>query len=726
MSTAEQPLYLTIDQGGHASRALVFDRRGMPVAQATREIGVRRYGRERVEYEPAALLGSVREAVADALGQLGPQREAVRAAGLATQRSNVVCWDLATGEALSPVISWQDRRAAGWLARLRDEAGRIRRITGLPLSPHYGANKLRWCCRNLAAVRAAQRRGRLALGPMASYLLFHLLKERPFVVDPVHAARTLLWDLEAGDWSDTLLGLFGLPRGALPAPRPCRHAFGSLAIAGTDIPLVVVTGDQSAALYAHGPPSADRLFVTAGTGAFVQRVTGAERPPDGRLLTGLVFDDGRRPSFAVEGTVNGAGSALDWLAGRRPGGGAIADIGRWLDEVTEPPLFLNGVSGLGTPFLRAKAPLRFIGRGDAAARAVAVVESIIFLLQANIEAMGRARDIHLGGGLARLDGLCQRLADLSGLAVSRCRADETTAQGLAFLLGARPGEGRHDRFDPRHNDGLARRHARWREALERALDQGTASRRETTPAPGLVAHRGYAGRYPENTLPAVEAALRAGVRHVEVDLQLTADGVPVLLHDATLDRTAGRPGRITELTSAALGDARAGERDRLGSRFADTPVPRLADLVRLLADWPEARVFLELKQESLDAFGQDAVVGAVMGALAPPVERFIPISFNAEAVRLARRRGAPAIGWVLHRYGEEERRLAEALRPDFLFCNYRKLPPGGALWRGGWRWVLYEVTDPATALLLAGRGADLVETMTLDAYAGPPWSLRIA
>ncbi|MGF1546037.1 MAG: glycerophosphodiester phosphodiesterase family protein, partial [Thiotrichales bacterium] len=52
----------------------------------------------------------------------------------------------------------------------------------------------------------------------------------------------------------------------------------------------------------------------------------------------------------------------------------------------------------------------------------------------------------------------------------------------------------------------------------------------------LVAHRGYALRYPENTLPAIEAALAAGARYVEIDVQLSADQVPVLFHDRSLMR----------------------------------------------------------------------------------------------------------------------------------------------------------------------------------------------
>jgi glycerol kinase len=485
-------LYLAIDQGGHASRALVCDGDGVIVTQAVREITAK-IASDRFEYDANALLRSVREVIGEALRLLGPRRDQVAAAGLATQRSNVVCWDRLTGAALSPIIGWQDRRAFRWLSRLRPFEGTARRITGLPLSAHYGANKLRWCLRNLPAVRAAHRDGQLAWGPMASYLAFHLLggnseaetgRNRPVVVDPVHAARTALWDLDAGVWSQSMLDLFGLPRDALPDVAPCRHAFGSLQCGDRTIPLTIMTGDQSAALYAHGRPRTDWLYLTAGTGAFVQRVTGPRRPRAAQLLDSIVFHDGRRPTFALEGTVNGAGSALDWLAARHRQPFKPDDVVQWLDTITDPPLFLNGVAGLGTPFLVADAPIRFIGHGDVPAQAVAVIESIVFLIQTNIERMvrgrPRVRGIHIGGGLGRFDGLCQRLADISGLAVHRCRTTETTARGLARLMAVEPGTRyttariaprEHDRFDPGHNVPLRRRYVRWKAEMKAALNR---------------------------------------------------------------------------------------------------------------------------------------------------------------------------------------------------------------------------------------------------------------
>jgi len=239
--------------------------------------------------------------------------------------------------------------------------------------------------------------------------------------------------------------------------------------------------------------------------------------------------------------------------------------------------------------------------------------------------------------------------------------------------------------------------------------------------PRLIAHRGYAARYPENTLLAVDAALRAGACFVEVDVQLAADGIPVLIHDAKLWRTADVRGSVLEMAAAELEQIGVGEPRRFGDVYPEARVPTLAALVGLLRDWPGAAAFIEIKEESLERFGTEAVVSSVMEVLEPVSERCIPISFDPAAVGYARDLGASAVGWVIGTWGDAAHATALDLAPQYLFCNYRKIPePPGALWRGPWQWALYEVTDPALALALARRGADLIETMAIGEMLEDP------
>jgi glycerol kinase len=462
-------LVMALDQGSHASRAILFDATGRQVTQAQVPVATQREGTDRVEQDPEELVRSLRTALEDACAQCPGVR--ILAAGLATQRSTVVAWSRSTGRALTAAISWQDRRNAAWLQRLAPAAERIRAVTGLPLSPHYGASKLRWCLDHLPAVRRAAAAGDLAFGPLSSYLVARLTVERTCGVDPANASRTLLFDAATLQWSPDMLRLFDLEAAQLPACVPTRHGFGHVECPGTLVPLTACTGDQSAAVFALGTPDAHSALVNVGTGAFVQRIAPPDAPwPDG-LLRGVVCADTDGVLTSHEGTVNGAGSALEWL-GERVAidlDRGLANLAAHASPIADLPLFMNGVGGLGAPFWRPDFPCEFVGDGDPPARLAAIIESIVFLLGVSLGRLERSaalRRIRISGGLARNDYLCRCLASLSGLPVERPAAVEATARGVAYLAAGKPDSWRdvpiEQTFTPVHSAMLASRYARWR------------------------------------------------------------------------------------------------------------------------------------------------------------------------------------------------------------------------------------------------------------------------
>jgi glycerophosphoryl diester phosphodiesterase len=234
----------------------------------------------------------------------------------------------------------------------------------------------------------------------------------------------------------------------------------------------------------------------------------------------------------------------------------------------------------------------------------------------------------------------------------------------------------------------------------------------TTGMPTFVAHRGYAAHWPENTLPALDAAVEAGARWVEVDVQLCADGVPVLMHDAELDRVAGRPWSVLGLSAAALAAIPVGEPARFGDRFAEVRAPTLAEFAAWLAGHPELRAFVEFKLESIERFGRNAVVDACLQAMAPVQDRWVPISNDWESLALAADLRAGPLGWVVRGFDAAVAARARELPARWLFCNHTRLPPG-ALPAGPWEWVVYEVADPVLGLELIERGARWLETKAI-------------
>jgi glycerol kinase len=464
-----KPFYLAIDQGGLSSRAVLFDNNGGVVDRAQFEVPTQRRGPEVVEHDAEDLLRSVQNATRSVIDRSpGP----IKSTGLATQRASVVCWDRDTGLPLSPVISWQDRRNADWMAQLHLDEANIRRRTGLIFSPHYGAGKLRWCLDNLPAVKRAAKRGSLAMGPLASFLCARLLDGQPFVTDPANASRTLLWNYLDGDWDPELLGIFDISPEMLPEVCESTAHFGNLW--DTGIALTACTGDQSAVPFAWSEPDPETVFINAGTGAFVQR----KLPGDPEHLPGLpcsvlLYREGKM-HYAVEGTVNGAGSALAWLSGKT--GTPIKNL---IDagNVAEPPLFLNGISGLGSPYWRPDFQTRFVGRGGPESKALAVLESIVFLIAVNLDVMHQAlprpHHIVLTGGLSEIAQLCQLLANITRLSVYRPPFVEATARGVARLaMGSQkswPAREPHMIFEPDNNVALDHRFDKWKSLMQEAI-----------------------------------------------------------------------------------------------------------------------------------------------------------------------------------------------------------------------------------------------------------------
>lgn len=467
-------LYLCIDQGGHASRTIIYNRDGEIVTSAFCNIKTEHPAKYFVEHNANELIESIKKSLKQVIENLGEKKHQIVSAGIATQRSNIVCWDKKTGKALSPIISWQDRRNNEWLQQFNDKNEYIHKKTGLFLSPHYGASKLRWCIDHIPEVKEALNNDTLVFGPMASFIAFQLTKEKLLLADPVNASRTQLWNLKNHHWDDELLELFGIPLSALPHCVPSIHYYGTIELDEINIPLRLVTGDQSAAMYAYGHLQPDTAYINTGTGAFLSRSSGPLALYSRRLLTSLIFRDSElrgdsQNHFVLEGTVNGAGSALEWLGNQYNNTNIFEHLSDWLNNIEAPPLFLNGVSGLAAPFWQPNFISKFNREANINEKAVAIVESIVFLLIACLDEMSKLssppEQIQITGGMASQDGLNQRLADLSGLPVYRPTECEATARGTAFLLAEQPNHWPEQDagiwFKPEENTHLKNRYTEW-------------------------------------------------------------------------------------------------------------------------------------------------------------------------------------------------------------------------------------------------------------------------
>ncbi|RCN58252.1 glycerophosphodiester phosphodiesterase family protein [Acidiferrobacter thiooxydans] len=232
----------------------------------------------------------------------------------------------------------------------------------------------------------------------------------------------------------------------------------------------------------------------------------------------------------------------------------------------------------------------------------------------------------------------------------------------------------------------------------------------------LVAHRGYARCFPENTLAALEGAVAAGARYVEVDVQLTADAVPVLFHDRDCRRLCGLPGAIDDYDWAQAATFTLSWPEGCGGAHTPIPLARVTDLARFLAAHPAVTAFVEIKHEAVRRLGARPVVQAVHGLLAPVLAQTVLISFSRPALAVARELW-PTIGLVTRRYREFCARSTAALAPEYHFCDIKGLPRHGRLGHPRTTLVVYEVDEAREARALEARGVRFIETFAVAELA---------
>lgn len=226
----------------------------------------------------------------------------------------------------------------------------------------------------------------------------------------------------------------------------------------------------------------------------------------------------------------------------------------------------------------------------------------------------------------------------------------------------------------------------------------------------LIAHRGYQKRFPENSLLALSKAIAAGAHYIEIDIQLSADQVPVLYHDENMRRISRVEGSVKDYCWSTLTTLPAHEPDRFGELFAHNRITALTDLVAFLQTQPQVYLFTEIKNCTIDAFGIKTVFEVVSNILAPIVDRCCLMGFSVPFVTHAAANGWCDNGVIIKSWSDYSQPVIRTINPQYLFCNYRILPKKIALLDTNTRLACYEVDQPQLAKTLIARGVDLIET----------------
>jgi glycerol kinase len=442
----DAPLLLGIDEGTTAVKVALFDAELRPLREARRRVPVQYPQPGWVEKDPLAILDAVVSAVADVLADAPGE---VVAAGLAHEGESVLAWDAASGAPLTPVIVWQDKRAASVLAELDDEdVAAIRRLTGLPPDPYFSAGKLAWLLRHRPAVAAAAAAGTLRLGTVDAFLCDRL--GAGFATDPSTASRTMLHALRTPGWDPWLCERFGVPLAALPAVMDTVGDLGVLSHPSwpCDLPLRTRICDQQAALAGNGCVVPGAVKATYGTGVFVLANVGDDLPDPipGGLLPTVAWRIGGRDTFALDGGVFAAGAMLDWLCaelGLAADAAALGELARSVPDAGGARV-LPALAGLGAPWWdpHARAVISGItGATTQAHIARGAFEGLAWRVADIVEAIREAvpvRDLRVDGGLTNEPLLLELQARAIGADVGSAGAD-ATALGVSALAAVGAG-----------------------------------------------------------------------------------------------------------------------------------------------------------------------------------------------------------------------------------------------------------------------------------------------
>jgi glycerol kinase len=488
---------LALDQGTTSSRAVVVGD-GRVLASAQQETRQSYPHPGWVEQDPLEIWETQRATAVEALRQSGVAASSVAAVGIANQRETTIVWERATSRPLAPAIVWQDRRTAAACDALR-EAGHetlVRAHTGLLLDPYFSATKLRWILQHVPGALDRAQRGELAFGTVDTWLVWLLSSGRLHVTDATNASRTMLYNLDAGDWDDELLKLMEIPRAIMPAVVDSCGVVGETAVDhfGVSLPIAGIVGDQQASLFGQACTTPGMAKVTYGTGCFLLLHTGG-RPlhSDQGLLSTVALQRASDRTYALEGSVFVGGAAVQWL---RDGLGILksaAEVSGLAARSSESGvIFVPALTGLGAPHWDpyARGAIFGLTRGTTAADvARAALDGIAFQVADLVSAAGesgtRPAEVRADGAAAS-DILLQMQADLLGVPVVRSAQAEATALGAAQLAGLAVGQLREaeieglwragKRFEPDPATDRDRLMADWQAAVAAVRAYGNRGR----------------------------------------------------------------------------------------------------------------------------------------------------------------------------------------------------------------------------------------------------------
>ena len=445
-----QKYIMALDSGTTSNRCILFNADGEMVSVAQQEFTQYFPEPGLVEHDAQEIWLTQYAVAAAALNKAGAQASDIAAIGITNQRETTIVWDRKTAEPVCRAIVWQDRRTAPYCDELM-AAGytdTIRKKTGLIIDPYFSGTKIRWILNNVEGVRERAERGELMFGTVETWLIYKLTGGRVHVTDYTNASRTMLFNINTLTWDKEILDLLGIPESMLPEVKPSSYVYGETApdLFGGAIPIAGAAGDQQSALFGQTCFKEGEAKNTYGTGCFLLMNTG-EKPvfTENGLVTTIAWGIGGKVTYALEGSIFVAGSAIQWLRDELKILDSAADSEYFAKKVedTNGCYVVPAFTGLGAPYWDPYARGAIVGitRGVSRYHLIrATLESLAYQTYDVLKVMEDASGIPItalkvDGGASANNLLMQFQADIINEPVYRPSCVETTAMGAAYLAG---------------------------------------------------------------------------------------------------------------------------------------------------------------------------------------------------------------------------------------------------------------------------------------------------
>lgn len=442
---------LAIDQGTTSSRAILFDHKGEIVHVAQKEFQQYFPKAGWVEHNANEIWGSVLAVIAAVLSESGHEASEVHAIGITNQRETTVVWDKQTGQPVYNAIVWQSRQTQDIVTALKEQGheSMFQQKTGLRLDPYFSATKIKWILDNVDGARAKAEQGDLLFGTIDSWIVWRLSKGRAHITDYSNAARTLLYNIHELTWDAELCELLNIPMSMLPEVKNSSEIYTKTAPSiffGEEIPIAGIAGDQQAALFGQTCFAKGMAKNTYGTGCFMLLNTGDQAVhSENGLLTTIAWGIDGKVTYALEGSVFVAGSAIQWLRDGLRMIRTAKDSEKYATKVadTDGVYVVPAFVGLGTPYWDTDARGAIFGltRGTSKEHFIrATLESLAYQTKDVLDAMEEAAGtpievLRVDGGAVSNGLLMQFQSDMLQLKVELAKLNESTALGAAYLAG---------------------------------------------------------------------------------------------------------------------------------------------------------------------------------------------------------------------------------------------------------------------------------------------------